>query len=212
MQPTYAINEIFYSLQGEGVRAGTPNVFVRFAGCNLTCSRNGETGFDCDTEFMSSRALTKEEILAAALLHYPDGATGKSVIFTGGEPALQLDQELVDAFKKAGFYTAIETNGTRQLPVGLDWICVSPKTAEHTLVQPRSWDDMPRRVDELKYVRHADHGIPKPSLAAVHHLPSPAFSADVRETVAAQENCVQLVKQHPTWRLSVQLHKLWTVR
>ena len=127
------VNEIFYSLQGEGVRAGTANVFVRFARCNLRCRVGDEhSGFDCDTEFESFREFTPEEILAEARRlageTWSPGDVG--VIFTGGEPALQLTAELVALFRNAGFFTAIETNGTVNVAaLGLDWITVSPKSA-----------------------------------------------------------------------------------
>ena len=128
---TYAVNEIFYSLQGEGVRAGEPSLFVRFAGCNLACKVETH-GFDCDTEFVSSRKLAAAEIIHE--LHALS-STCKWVILTGGEPGLQVDQELIGALHSEGFQLAIETNGSIKLPDGIDWIAVSPKVAEHAIRQ-----------------------------------------------------------------------------
>lgn len=196
---TYKINEIFYSIQGEGVRAGTANFFIRFSGCNLRCAKNTE-GFDCDTEFQSGRALSTQEILNEIQTLNQNCSW---IILTGGEPSLQLDQDFVRFFKKLGYHLAIETNGTKALPDGLDWICVSPKTAEHTLQQ--------NFAHELKYVRSYGMGIPKPCIQAEYFLISPAFEAHGLE----QKNlewCIQLVRENPKWRLSLQQHKLWNVR
>ncbi len=201
---SYRVNEIFYSLQGEGVRAGTANVFVRFSGCNLQCNVK-EQGFDCDTEFVSGRDFTADELVKALRMFKEDWGA-EWVIWTGGEPGLQLDQALVDAVRKAGWMQAVETNGTKPLPEeDLDWICVSPKTAEHTLCR-----DL--QVDELKYVRRAGQGIPKPVLKATHHLISPAFQPDSTVLKEDLDWCIQLCKENPKWRLSVQQHKLWKVR
>lgn len=204
---TYMVNEMFYSLQGEGIRAGTPNVFVRFAGCNLTCNR-GEHGFDCDTEFTSGVRMTGEEIVAAAFKLIPSITADKfpAVVFTGGEPLLQLDLALLLLFRPV-WHTAIETNGTQ--PLGdmlndVDWICVSPKTAEHTL--------RIERANEVKYVRRAGQGIPKPSVRAEHFLISPAFLPEGSCSRGDLEWCINLCRDNPPWRLSVQQHKGWKVR
>jgi 7-carboxy-7-deazaguanine synthase len=196
----YQVNEIFYSVQGEGVRSGTANVFLRFSGCNLTCNER-EMGFDCDTEFMSGRKMTAKQIIDEALTIAPEC---RWIILTGGEPALQVDDELIQAFKEAGYQLAIETNGTKELPQGLDWITVSPKTAEHTLRQSTA--------NEVKYVRQKGQGIPRPTIKADHYLISPAHNVSngfVKETM---QWCVDLVKDNPEWRLSLQLHKILNVR
>lgn len=195
---TYRVNEFFCSLQGEGVRAGTMNVFVRFSGCNLACNLH-DHGFDCDTEFTSGISYSAEQV-AMHVRSY----NSQSVIFTGGEPALQLDDELVAELGKS-HYLAVETNGTKELPDGLDWICVSPKTAEHTL-------RVGQKVNELKYVRRAGQAIPKPTLKADHYLISPAFQPDGTLRQEDLRWCIQLVRENPTWRLSMQQHKLWSVR
>jgi len=195
----YAVNEIFYSLQGEGVRAGTPNLFLRFAGCNLTC-RQETHGFDCDTEFISSRKMTLNEVTQELQALAPDC---KWIILTGGEPALQIDRELVDGLKAANYKLAIETNGSVALPDGLDWITVSPKVAEHAIRQ--------RTAHEVKYVRGYGQGIPKTVVAAEHYVVSPAFNGmDLDQRTL--DWCVRLVKENPPWRLSLQQHKLWSIR
>jgi 7-carboxy-7-deazaguanine synthase len=207
----YTVNEVFYSVQGEGMRAGTANVFVRFSGCNLTCSKSGEAGFDCDTEFSSGMRYTVEELMRA-VMKADEGAMCGWVILTGGEPGLQADEQLVRMLHGAGFKVAIETNGTVELPAGLDWVCVSPKSAEHTL--------RVSSANEVKYVRHSGQGIPKPVVQAEHKLLSPAYASFIAEDGSVHHKphagalawCVELVKKHPDWRLSVQQHKTWGVR
>lgn len=189
------VNEIFFSLQGEGIRAGTANVFVRFSGCDLACSF-------CDTEFESGTEMRGDQVLDAMLLLVGGQPKDIGVIFTGGEPALQLTGELVYNAKAAGFYTAIETNGLHDVSaLGLDWITVSPKTAEHSLKQ--------RKADEVKYVRRVGQAIPATSVLASHYLLSPEWGEEGRANL---EWCVQLVKEYPSWRLSIQQHKVWRVR
>jgi len=195
----YLVNEVFYSLQGEGVRAGTPNLFLRFSKCNVACTKETH-GFDCDTEFESGRRMTLEEIVEE-LRHLAESCDW--VILTGGEPALQIDRELIDDLHEAGYKLAIETNGSVELLSGLDWITVSPKVAEHAIRQ--------RHADEVKYVRGYGQGIPKTVVEASHRLISPAFDGpEVDERTLRW--CIQLVKENPPWRLSVQQHKLWSVR
>lgn len=195
----YLVNEIFYSLQGEGVRTGTPNLFLRLSRCNLTCKVETH-GFDCDTEFESGRWMTLDEILGEckALSEICEW-----VILTGGEPALQVDRELIDRFHAAGYRLAIETNGSVLLPEGIDWITVSPKVAEHAIRQ--------RTAHEVKYVRGHGQAIPKTVVEAEHHLISPAFDG-AEVDPRALDWCIRLCKENPPWRLSVQQHKLWKVR
>lgn len=214
---TYIINEIFYSLQGEGVRAGTPNVFIRFAGCNLTCKTETH-GFDCDTDFTGGRSIDRADLVLEMLALVPratanDRATFEQVgvIFTGGEPGLQLDAALLEAVRVQGFLTVIETNGTVDLtPIAglLDWITVSPKVADHALKQ--------LTANEVKYVRHAGQAIPKTRVGnrdgrAFYKLISPAWGPEgvSRETL---DWCIRLCKEHPPWRLSCQQQKWWRVR
>ena len=209
----YVINEIYVTIHGEGVRFGVPHVFVRFSGCNLTC------GF-CDTEFESGKEMTAAEILAmcqntadqecnsegvwkvpgakVAPNNGPKEDALRNVLFCGGEPLLQLDKELMDAFKTAGWYTVVETNGAYAAPEGLDWITCSPKVAEHAIKL--------KHVNEVKYVRGAGQGIPKPKLEADHYLISPMFDGDAVDPQILA-HCVALVQANPGWRLTVQHHK-----
>lgn len=200
----YTVNEIFYSLQGEGIRAGTANIFVRFSGCNQKCSVETH-GFDCDTEWISGRKMTIQDILKFCGEIAPQC---KQVIFTGGEPGLQLDEELLAAFHQGKFFTAVETNGTVDLwPFRgsglLDWITMSPKVSEHSLKC--------LRCDEIKYVRAYGQGIPKPAARATFKLISPAFIGPTLDN-RNLEWCINLVKENPDWQMSVQNHKLWRIR
>jgi len=195
----YAVNEMFYSLQGEGVRAGTANLFLRFAGCNQSC-RVETHGFDCDTEFVSSTRLSADDIIRELRTLSPHC---EWVILTGGEPGLQVTPALIDALHAAGFKLAIETNGSIELPPGIDWVTVSPKVAEHAIRQ--------RTADEVKYVRGYLQGLPKTVVEAKHYLISPAFNGTELDR-RSLEWCVELVRGHPTWRLSIQMHKAWTIR
>ena len=200
----YIVNEIFKSLQGEGARSGTLNIFVRFSGCNLTCKAS-EEGFDCDTDFTSiyKKYSTAKELVTECHDLW-EGKDGAAVILTGGEPALQVDEALVVEFKEQGFLVAIETNGTKPIPKGIDWVTCSPKTAEHTLL-------LGRRPDELKYVRCLKQGIPKPKLKADYYYLSPAATSTGIQR-SELDWCLKLIKEDPRWWLSVQMHKLWGQR
>ena len=202
----YAVNEIFYSLQGEGRRTGEPSIFVRFSGCNLRCdmkaSAKSPGGFRCDTEFMSGITMSDDAILER-IAETHGRSPAKWIVLTGGEPLLQVDDELIRKLKKAGYQIAVETNGTQIIPKGLDWVCVSPKVAEHCLVV--------KTADEVKYVRNVGQGIPKPAIKATYQYISPAFNErELGEDVLAW--CIELVKENPAWNLSVQDHNLWSVR
>jgi 7-carboxy-7-deazaguanine synthase len=195
----YRINEIFYSIQGEGARAGSPNLFVRFQGCNLRCRRESH-GFDCDTEFVSGRKWTAAEIVD----HLKELAPNcPCVVLTGGEPARQLDPELVEYLHACKYRLAVETNGTIRLPDGIDWVTVSPKVAEHAIRQ--------RVAHEVKYVRGYGQGIPRTVVKADHYLISPAFEGNALDAKTLRW-CIDLVKENPKWRLSVQQHKGWSIR
>lgn len=219
MPKTYQVNEVFYSLQGEGVRAGTANVFIRFSGCNLACSmepgQRSPGGFDCDTEFTSGRKVTLDELMEWVLTSHEMITTEKSegdrkwaledpwLILTGGEPGLQVDREFIDYWHNKAFRLAIETNGTLVLPDGIDWITLSPKVAEHAVKQ--LW------ANELKYVRGYGQAIPRPAAIADHYIISPAFDA-MSIHPKTLEWCIKLCLQNPQWRLSLQTHKLMKVR
>jgi 7-carboxy-7-deazaguanine synthase len=231
-EKTYRVNEVFYSLQGEGVRAGTANVFVRFSGCNMRCDTEpgpkSPGGFQCDTEFESGRSPTLDELWdwvsrsQDEQKSYPATDPQRWLILTGGEPALQVDKEFCDYFHKVGYKLAIETNGSIELPFKttmvvdplaqsvrdekqylLDWITVSPKVAEHCIRQ--KW------ADEVKYVRGYGQGIPKTVVTAEHYLISPSFQGDQLDKETLQW-CIRLCLENPKWRLSLQQHKTWRVR
>lgn len=198
---SYIVNEIFYSLQGEGKKAGTPMVFVRFSDCNLRCSLTN-AGFNCDTEFTSGRSMTRDEILREAARLNPRRGW---LLVTGGEPSLQIDDRFIEAAHADGWKIAIETNGTIPLPDAIDWICVSPKSAEHTIRQ--------RTANEVKYVRRHGMALPEPTVQAEHYLLSPAFQAD--GTICPEDLawCMDLIKSNPErWSLAVQFHKIIGVR
>lgn len=192
---TYKINEIFYSIQGEGARTGTANIFIRFAECNLTC------GF-CDTEFESFKEMDFEAIIQECYKY-----NCKNIIFTGGEPLLQLDKTLIDLFKYRGYFLAVETNGSIKPPEGLDWITVSPKVAEHVVEK----NFFPLLVDELKYVRHTGQEIPKPKIQASNYFISPMFNGNLIDSENLN-HCIELVKKNPLWKLTMQYHKWWKIR
>lgn len=215
-EPRFRVNEVFYSLQGEGVRAGMPHVFVRFAGCNLRCVRERE-GFDCDTQFEGGRDVGLGDLVAEVESSMPRAWKGEAglgrVLLTGGEPGLQVTEELVAEMRRRRWRLSIETNGTVSLPTfpgAFDWITLSPKTAEHTL-RLGAWAGG-ASVDEVKYVLRAGQALPKPSFTARHYLISPAFQGDGAVLGEDLRWCIGLVEQNPSWRLSCQQHKWWGVR
>jgi len=205
----YSVKEIFYTLQGEGDQTGRPAVFCRFAGCNLWSGREADRATAvctfCDTDFVDTdgpgggRFGTAEALAAAVAAAWPAAAgAGRFVVCTGGEPLLQLDAELVQALHAAGFEIAVETNGTRLPPPGLDWICVSPKAGADLLVLAG---------DELKLVYPQAGAEPErfEALAFRHFFLQPMDGpARDRNTEAALRYCLA----HPRWRLSLQTHKL----
>tara|TARA_R110002153_G_scaffold32752_12_gene99100 strand:+ start:1964 stop:2566 length:603 start_codon:yes stop_codon:yes gene_type:complete len=195
------ISEIFFSLQGEGARTGTPTVFIRTSGCK---AKNAcfAMGIKCDTEFESGSDMTLEEILD----WIGSNAIGcKEITWTGGEPTDQLTNEICQFFRDKGFFQAIETSGLNPVPAPLDFVCVSPKVAEHVIKR-----NFPNGVDELRYVRHSGQSIPEPSIDADHNWVSPHSDGfDINGNNLA--HCIQLCLDNPKWKLSVQNHKIWNV-
>jgi len=207
---SYAVKEIYYTLQGEGAHTGRPAVFCRFAGCNLWSGRDAdraEAACDfCDTDFVGTdgpgggRFATAGDLAAAVKGTWP-AAPGDGipyVVCTGGEPLLQLDAEAVDALHAAGFEVAVETNGTQPAPPGLDWICVSPKAGAPVQL---------RRGDELKLVFPQPEAPPDmfDDLVFTHRFLQPMDGPRLQEhTALAAGYCLA----HPAWRLSLQTHKL----
>ena len=207
---SYAVKEVFYTLQGEGTQAGRAAVFCRFAGCNLWSGRESDRASAicqfCDTDFVGlngpggGRFETAEDLATAIAAQWPpDGPPGaRFVVCTGGEPLLQLDRELIDALHVHEFEIAVETNGTVAAPAGLDWICVSPK-AGAPLVQTSG--------DELKLVFPQANAHPDEfeSLEFSNFFLQPM---DGPEREANTQLAVQYCMAHPKWRLSLQTHKL----
>ncbi len=206
----YKVNDIFSSLQGEGHHTGRAATFVRFAGCNLRCPF-------CDTDFTHYREMSAEEIVESVKQY-----TTRFVVLTGGEPSLQIDDTLITALHEAGFYIAVETNGTRLLPESIDWVTVSPK-------QPLTTTSLPQiesgRVNEIKvvfdgtasdillsiehlekeaeYTRDSFHNLPSPLLFL-----QPCDVGDAQHNAEITRQCIEYIMQHPCWQLSLQTHKL----
>ena len=206
---SYAVKEIFYTLQGEGANAGTPAVFCRFAGCNLWSGREqdraGAACKFCDTEFVGTdgpgggRFETADSLSEAIRAAWPaDAGSSRFVVCTGGEPLLQLDDGLVESLHARGFRVAVETNGTQAVPRGVDWVCVSPKAGatlrvergnELKLVFPQPGAE-PERFERLQFENFF-----------LQPMDGPARAANTRLAV---DYCLA----HPRWRLSLQIHKL----
>jgi len=206
---SYAVKEIFYTLQGEGAHTGRPAVFCRFAGCNLWTGREADradaTCRFCDTDFVGTdgpgggRFASPAELAEAVASAWPaDTDSRRFVVCTGGEPLLQLDTRLLLAFHDRGFEVAVETNGTVEPPDGIDWLCLSPKAGTDVVVDTG---------DELKLVFPQAGADPADfeGLRFQHYFLQP-MDGPAREahTAAALRYCLD----HPRWRLSLQTHKL----
>lgn len=211
----YSVKEIFFTLQGEGVNAGRPAVFVRFSGCNLWSGRPEDRGRGiggcaawCDTDFVGTdgpnggRYATARDLAQRAASCWPGARGERFVVCTGGEPLLQLDDDLVDALHGAGFEIAIETNGTLPAPANVDWICVSPKAGGRVVVE---------RGNELKFVYPQVGLDPETfrSLAFEHFLLQPKDGPDVASNT---KQTLAYCLEHPWWRLGVQAHKVLGIK
>ena len=180
------VNDIFYSLQGEGRNTGRAAIFIRFAGCNLKCPF-------CDTDFSQYEEMSDEDILNR-IKSYPS----RFVVLTGGEPSLQVDRLLVDLLHSHGYELAMETNGTHPIVDGIDWITCSPKG--NTVI---------KRCNELKCIFEEttqvpdDHGI-----SAEYKYLQPCDVQDVERNAQIVKRCLDYILQHPEWRMSLQTHKL----
>lgn len=205
----YKVNEIFFTLQGEGAHSGIPAVFVRFSGCNLKCPW-------CDTEFSEYTEMSAEQIVKEIQdLYDLPNERRKMCVLTGGEPGLQVDKPLIDALHAAGFYICIETNGTRPLPDGIDWITCSPKEGTKLALH---------KVNEVKVVFTGtyDPEIWREQLEAEHWMLQPLrYTGEwLIENIDSWEDdrndnlddTVRYILSHPFWRLSVQLHKIAGLR
>lgn len=180
------VNDIFYSLQGEGRNTGRAAIFIRFAGCNLKCPF-------CDTDFSQYEEMSDEDILNR-IKSYPS----RFVVLTGGEPSLQVDRLLVDLLHSHGYELAMETNGTHPIVDGIDWITCSPKG--NTFI---------KRCNELKCIFEEttqvpdDHGI-----SAEYKYLQPCDVQDAERNAQIVKRCFDYILQHPEWRMSLQTHKL----
>jgi 7-carboxy-7-deazaguanine synthase (Cx14CxxC type) len=209
---SYAVKEIFYTLQGEGANAGRAAVFCRFSGCNLWSGREEDRAEAicrfCDTDFVGmdgtggGRFAGAEELAEAVDRAWPGSDGRRLVVCTGGEPLLQLDAPLIAAFHEADFEVAVETNGTLAAPDGIDWLCVSPKAGAR-LVQQRG--------DELKLVFPQRGAEPErfEALGFRQFFLQPMDGPDLpANTASALRYCLD----HPRWRLSLQTHKILGIR
>ena len=195
----YKINEIFYSLQGEGHNTGTPAVFVRFSGCNLQCSF-------CDTKHESGKTLALNEICEAAK-QYP---YSQIIVLTGGEPSLFIDEAFVAKMKlQTGKPIAIETNGTNPLPGNLDWVTLSPKNG---FVGGDTKPCVLTNCDELKVVYLGQDLRQYDNIKARYRYLQPCHSDDDGERLANTRACVEAVMRNEGWRLSLQTHRILDIR
>lgn len=204
---TYLIKEVFYTLQGEGLHAGRPAVFCRFSGCNfwtgLEDDRKKAICTFCDTDFRGTDGQNGGKYLSGQLASlasalWPADHGQKYIVCTGGEPLLQLDEEMIEAFHDRGFEVAVETNGSVLAPAGIDWLTVSPKSTDH-FVQ--------RKGDELKLVYPQKKLLPEmfENLPFKHFFLQPMDGPDIQaNTKAAVDYC----HANPVWKLSLQTHKI----
>ena len=191
---SYRINEVFYSLQGEGRHTGRAAIFIRFSGCNLRCPF-------CDTNFSQYSEMSLDELMAAIRQWRDCGF----VILTGGEPSLQVDEVLVDALHSEGYYVAMETNGTHDVPVTIDWVTVSPKSC-YTDHSPAI---VIQKIDEVKVIFDGQHD-PQQFIDLGHAsylCLQPCDTGDKQHNQVITRQCVDYILQHPEWHLSLQTHK-----
>lgn len=208
----YAIKEMFYTLQGEGFHAGKAAVFCRFSGCNLWSglekSRSTAACRFCDTDFVGIDGTHGGRYEAAevvkTILDVWKGNGNPMVVFTGGEPLLQLDEALIQTCKDNGIYVAVETNGTKEIPVGIDWVCVSPKPRSTVAVQQASELKLvyPQPEDEM-------HPTYFDAFQAEHWYLQPLYDDNVLEH---RQAVIEYCLKNPKWRLSIQMQKVLGVR
>ena len=209
---SYRVKELFHTLQGEGAHTGRSAVFCRFTGCNLWSGHPEQRASAvcqfCDTDFVGTDGPgggvfeTSDQVAAAAAQTWTagvgsDDASHRFVVCTGGEPLLQLDEALIGALHDEGFTVAIETNGTKPVPPGVDWVCVSPKAGAEVVIG---------EADELKLVYPQDGAPPDRyrHIVATHRFLQPMDGPDLDANTAA---AVDYCRSHPRWRLSLQTHK-----
>ena len=205
---TYSVKEMFLTLQGEGAQAGRVAVFCRFAGCNLWSGREQDRDTAvcdfCDTDFVGTdgtgggKFADADQLVDAVLALWPDDSVQPYVVCTGGEPALQMDNDLVESFHRAGCELAVETNGSLELPPGVDWICVSPKKGAELVTVSGN---------ELKLVYPQNNFDPQQfeNLYFDHFFLQPMDNAQGQQNL---QNVIEYCQVHPKWKLSVQMHKV----
>lgn len=212
---TYSVKEIFYSLQGEGHHTGRPSIFCRFTGCNLWNgkeeSRASSVCKFCDTDFIGTDGqnggkFPDEQALADRIESmWPSESKHRFVVFTGGEPALQLTSELITELQKRSFTCAVESNGTRPLPAELDWVCISPKGASEVIIE---------HCDELKLVYPQEDALPErfDDVEATYRYLSPKNNWDrhAQDHISGEHTslCIDFCLKNPQWRLTLQSHKI----
>ena len=192
------VNEIFYSLQGEGAKTGTPAVFVRFSGCNLKCPF-------CDTDFKDGKEMDEYEIVDEVCRL---GIQAPLVVLTGGEPTLQATPELIDLLQQNGFEVAMETNGTRTAPYNVNWLTISPKQAYVGNVGK----PVVMKCQELKVVFDGKNEPEDYGIRADHYYLQPCDTGEPALNAQIIEQCVEYIKQNPKWKLSLQTQKILNVR
>ena len=197
MVKMYKVNEIFYSLQGEGRWMGRPAVFVRLSGCNLKCPF-------CDTDFRGYREMSADDILSKCL---EEGGECRFIVLTGGEPSLQVDEQLIATLHQAGYYLSMETNGTHAIPEGIDWVTCSPKV-DFT----EGGELVVRKVDELKLIFDGEHEVSDHGIACTFRYLQPCDVGNDSRNYLILSECIKYIKAHPEWQLSVQMHKIVGIR
>ncbi|MBO4575035.1 MAG: radical SAM protein [Bacteroidales bacterium] len=194
------VNEIFYSLQGEGFNTGTPAVFIRFSGCNLQCPF-------CDTNHAEGKEMTEGDIIEEVSRY-----KAQLVVVTGGEPALQLTESLVEMLHLLGKTVAVETNGTVELPKNVDWITLSPKD----MFLGENAMPILKNADELKLVydgRDDAHIVSRyANINVAHRFLQPCDTGDAEKNKEIINKTIEFCKEHPEWRLSLQTHKILNIR
>lgn len=193
----YKINDIFYSIQGEGRWAGRAAIFVRFSGCNLKCPF-------CDTDFKEFKEMGEIEILEK-IQSLSDSC--KFVVFTGGEPTIQLDENLTALLQKWGYYIAIETNGTHKIPGGVNWVTCSPKCAFTEKAEP-----VIKVATELKVVFDGKHEISDFGIDADYFYVQPCDTGDKAKNAEILKQTIDFVEANPKWQLSLQQQKIINVK
>ena len=189
------VNEIFYSLQGEGYHAGRAAVFVRFSGCNLRCPF-------CDTEHQTFTEMSEEEIVREVLKYRCD-----FVVITGGEPTLQLTEEFVTKLHENNLFVAIETNGTRKVPCNVDWVTISPKGSYVS-----NGDIMLTSAQEIKVVMDDEHPFVEPNIPCAHYYIQPCDTGNEERNREIINRCINYIKENQKWKLSLQTQKILNVR